>query len=297
MPRICTIACVAAGLLTSGCADSKWGFLRRNSAETAPAAANLQNPTAEQLVAYLDSNSRNIQSLWCQDVDMDIKMRQSFGIQGSLVCQKPQNFRMRAQALGKEAADIGSNSQEFWYWFSKGDPYLIHCSYEDLARGAQVPFPFRPEWVMEALGMGDYRSASGYRVQFKRDKIELIQDTTNAQGQQVQKITVFNRVRSRTQVTDHILRDAYGREICSAHIYEAQQVDGATVPKKIIFSWPAQDLKLTMRLDEVQLNRQFDRDQALALFNRPALTGVQSLDLGRRMLDGQPIQAAGGYAR
>jgi hypothetical protein len=288
--------CFGATLLLSGCADSKWGFLRKNN-DTGVSAVGLGNPTAEQLVAYLGNNSRNIQSLQCSDVDMDIKMKQSFGIQGWLVCQKPQNFRMRANAFGKEAADFGSNSQEFWYWISKGDPYLVHCSYEALANGANVPFPFRPEWVMEALGMGDYSSATGYRIQSKGSKIELIQDTTSARGERVQKITVFNRARSNTQVTDHILRDAYGREICSAHIFEAQQVGGATVPRKIVFSWPSQDLKLTMRMDDVQLNQQFDRERAQALFSRPVLTGVQGFDLGKRMLDGPPIQAASGYAR
>jgi hypothetical protein len=298
MRFVAAIACFGVALLAAGCADSKWGFLRKNNAEGSAAAANLGNPTAEQLVAYLNANSNNIQSIQCKDVDMNIRMkRQEVGIQGWMVCQKPQNFRMRASALGKDAADIGSNSQEFWYWISKGDPYLIHCSYQDLARGAEVPFPFRPEWVMEAMGMGDYSSAGGYRLQYRANKIDLIQDTTDARGQRVQKITVFNRERSRTQVTDHILRDAHGREICSAHIDDAQVIGAAAIPRRIAFSWPSQELKLVMKFDDAQVNLQFANEQSQALFNRPALAGVQSFDLGRRMMDGAPIQAASGYAR
>jgi hypothetical protein len=296
MRSLSVLACFGVALLLSACADSKWGFLRKNNNEAPSAAANLQNPTAVQLVAYLDGNSRRIQSLQCGDVDMDIKMKQSFGIQGWLACQKPRSFRMRARAIGNDEADIGSNTDEFWYWIARSQPpYLVHCSYQDLARGVEVPFPFRPEWVMEALGMGEYGSPDGYRIEPGPGVYKLVLDTTSPQGQPMRKITVFNSARARTQVTDHILQDVGGRTICSAHIDDVQVVDGAIVPKKIILSWPGQDLRLTMKLYDVKLNLPLDNNQAL--FNRPAITGVQSVDLGRRTLDSAPLQAAGGYSR
>src|SRR5207302_5337418 len=152
-------------------------------------------------------NASRIQSLWCPNLEMDIEQNhQGFHISGMLACQKPRYFRMRAEVLNRTEADIGSNNDEFWYWIKRGDPYLIHCSYQDLANGVRIPFPFQPDWVMEALGMSERDPAQAYEVNATDRSYQLIQNTRNAQRQPVRKVIVFSKQESpRVQVTDHIL--------------------------------------------------------------------------------------------
>ena len=65
---------------------------------------------------------------------------------------------------------------------------LIRISFtaraEDLRfKKVPLPFPFQPEWVMETLGRATYSANGQYRVEHRAYKIELIQDTTELQGQ------------------------------------------------------------------------------------------------------------------
>lgn len=288
--------CLAVALLSSGCADSKWSFLR--SRDTV--AVSKETPRADQLVSYLNANAQRLETLQCQDLDIDVRFKlQSYGVRGWMMCQQPRNFRMQADFLGKTGVDIGSNDREFWYWMAKNEPpYLVHCDYQDLARGVQLPFPFQPEWVMEALGMAQRDPSGDYKVTATRDTFQLVQQTRNSQGQPVRKITVFGRDPSRVQVRDHILQDSKGKDICSAHIVETQYVESAraVVPKKVVLSWPEQHLQLTMKLGDMTVNRAIDRNWAAELFTRPALKGVQSYDLVRGLDGGGQVRpATGGF--
>jgi hypothetical protein len=293
------VYCLLAALLLAGCSGSKWSFVR-NTGDNGRFSGEI--PSAAQLVEQMNQNAQRIVSLECPDLDMDVKQGiQQFGLRGKLVCAKPRNFRLVAEAIGKRQADIGSNDQEFWYWIAKAEPpYLIHCSHEELARGVPLPFPFQPEWVMEALGMSELDPTQPYRVvPVQRGNVELVRDAVS-QGQRVQKVTIFGRNGSYFYVRGHVLRDMNNREMCAAHILDIQNINGALVPRKIVLAYPAErmELKMTLYADsrEIALNKQFDREQMAWLFTRPVLTGVQSYDLARRSLDASPgqLRPAGG---
>jgi hypothetical protein len=281
-------------LILAGCADTKWNFLRNRN--DAPPAVAGQAPTAAQLVDYLNQNSQRIQSIQCTEMDLDCKADgQPFGLRAHMCCERPKSFRLNAEVLGKPAVDMGSNNQEFWYWISKAEPpYLVHCSYQDLAQGGvRMPFPFQPEWVLAALGMGEYGPAEQYQVRQRSAYLDLIQETVNSQNQRVRKVTVFNRSRSPVQVQAYLLQDANGKEICSAYIQEVQNVGGAMLPRRIKLIWPEARLQLTMKLEDVTINQ----PRALPeLYVRPVLANVQTYDL-KRGLDGATTQLrqAGGY--
>jgi hypothetical protein len=285
-------------LLLAGCVDSKWAFLRRQ--ETPQVYAN--GPTAEQLVAYLNRNAEQITSLQCMHVDLDCKYRfQQFHVAARMVCEKPRNFRLVAQALGNTEADIGSNRDEFWLWLRRNEPpYLLHCSYQALDQGGvQLPFPVQPDWVMEALGMATYPADGRYQVNQNRRNglLELVQDGMN-QGRQVKRVTVFdNRPDARVHVKGHILRDEHGHDICAAHVRDVEMVGGVVVPRKIDLVYPSERLEMRFTLftdaSDVVLNRPVDADQAQALFSRPNLRGVQTYDLGATA--SSQVSPAGGY--
>jgi len=247
-------------------------------------------PTKEQLVSYLNDNAQRIQTIDCRrNMELDVKqrLRPNFGLSGFLVCQKPRNFRLQAQFGGNTEVDMGSNQNEFWYWIKRADPpYLVHCSYDDLAHGTRLPFPFQPEWIMEALGMADH-DASRMTLTVKPATLELVENGVGAQGQPVRKVIVLNRASAspaRPQVSAYLLLDGNGKEICAARIVDARYdaPSGAVVPQRIVIEWPAENnTELTLKLYGMQVNSSIAPNQAVAMFNRPQLPGVQSVDLAR----------------
>lgn len=273
----------SCALWTTAC--NSWPHVRDQEARPG-GLATTATPKAADLVAYVNTNASRIQSLECRDVDLDCSQRlQSFGLRGPLACQKPHNFRMNAKVGGSVEVDLGSNDQEFWYWVRRGEPpYLFHCSHEDFAKGsARMPFPFQPDWIMEALGMSELDPKKDYKVAAHPGRFELIENATSPQGHPVRKVIVFNRAPSSTQVSAYLLQDAKGNEICSAHITETQvdRGSGAIIPRRIQLSWPAESVKLKMKLDDVLVNQNIDANRQAKLFARPAMRDVQTYDLAR----------------
>jgi hypothetical protein len=198
---------------------------------------------------------------------------------------------MVARVGGQPMVDLGSNNQEFWYWISKNDPpYLFHCAHQDYAQArARMPFPFQPDWIVEALGMLEYDPSRNYQVVTKPTTLELIENATSPQGQQVRKVTVFNRAQNSVQVTAHLLQDATGKDICAAYITEVQQ-DRATLaiyPRKVELVWPAEHIKLKMKLDDVTVNGGLDDSRVGLLFTRPQMPSIRGFNLASGHLDGQ----------
>ncbi len=293
---------MAALLALAGCNlfDSKWGMMR-----TAQPAIPTEKPTRAQLVDYLNRNAQQIRALQSAEVDLDCKYQlQSVGLRGRLDCQKPHNFRLTANVIGNRAVDIGSNEQEFWFWISKAEPpHLYHCSYADFQRGVRLPFPFQPEWIMEALGMAEYGPESKYQLEVKATTLELVEDTVTPQRQKVRKVIVFQRAQSPVQVPRYEIQDANRKVICSAQISEVQpfqvpQLGQVSVPKRVQLSWPAERMEMKLVLHDLVLNPQFDGRMAGLLFTRPVLKDVQSFDLARGLNPtGGAVRRAGGFTQ
>lgn len=290
---------MGAVLLLAGCSStSRWGSLGR---QPQPSPTPPPVPTAAALVDYLNRTTGQLQSLEVMDLDLDVKQRlQAFGLRGQLVCQRPKNFRMSAKVMGSQEVDVGSNEKEFWYWIKRAEPpYQFYCSHEDFSRGhVQVALPFQPDWVMQALGMADFGPPERYQVVEQPQRIDLVERVRNPQGHWVKKVIGFSRNPNGVQVPLFQLTDDSGKEICSAHILEAQMdaATGCVYPRRLKLVWPAEKIELTLRLDEVTVNRPIPQERAAILFSRPNLQNVQPYNLARgRDTPTGNIRRTGGY--
>ncbi|GIW80450.1 MAG: hypothetical protein KatS3mg105_2257 [Gemmatales bacterium] len=291
---------VALGVaFLSGCHN--WSNLRGRSPLAPAPAVSAAVPTSSQLVRYLNDNAKRMQTLEVRELQMDATQKlRSIGMSGQMVAQKPNNFRLVARVGGTTVCDLGSNQQEFWYWLSKADPpYLFHCSHQDFARvpPERMPFPFQPEWVIEALGMAELDPNGNYEVITNPRTIELVERTKTPQGLPVRKKTVFNRADSAVQVVAHLLEDQNGKTICAAYVREVQHdpATGAVVPRRVELVWPEQSIKLKLKLNEVSVNRPMSPERSARLFARPQLRDVRTYDLAGGI--GQPtgLRPVGGY--
>jgi hypothetical protein len=261
-------------------------------------------PTAAELVSILNENAHKVQSVQCRDVDLDCTADgQSVGLRAIVFCQKPRNFRMSAKVMGNVAADMGSNDREFWYWISRAEPpYLYHCSYADFSRGlARLPFPFQPDWIIEAMGIAEFDPNKQYEVAANGQNIDLLENTLSPQGQPVRKITRLTRSpNGQLMVSSHMLQSAKGDPLCAAYISEVHRdpATGVLLPRRVLLDWPAEKMRMKMRLDDVVVNPPMlapDRTPS-ELFVRPNWGTIQSYDLARGPdAQGGPLRAAGGY--
>ena len=244
-------------------------------------------PSAESLVEYLNDNARRIQSLRCTDVDITATQKlQSFGLRAKMMTMKQRNFLLTASTLGSPVVDLGSNDNEFWFWFSKApDPYQFYCSHKDFEEGkvTRFPFPFQPDWIMEALGMGPYGPASKYTVERDAKTVKLVEKLRTPQGQTVRKIIVFNNrpvQAPNPQIQSYVLLDdATGKELFIAQIQDVtlDPATGALVPRRLEFRVPSESARLSIVFNGMTVNPQLDP----ASFQRQQLQGVQSFDLAR----------------
>jgi hypothetical protein len=272
---------VAIGISLLGCNHTP---IIRDNPKQLP--ANDKQPDVASLVNYLNLNAQRVQTVRAK-IDMDCKAgAQSIALGGNMACQKPRDFRLKANVLGQPAVDLGSNEKEFWYWISKAEPpHVYHCSYTDLASGkVRVPFPFQPDMVVTALGVAEYDPKGTYEIKAYPKTLELVQDTISPTGEKVKKITVFNRMLAapgQPQVLAHILRDSKGGLICQAHVQRIQvdRTTGAVLPTKVMIEWPSQKITMKMDLSDVQVNA-IAKTDAARLFQRADLTH-STYDLAR----------------
>lgn len=307
MRSIIAIASLAALLFALGC---NFAPHRRDSVTSGGTVPANEMPTVDKLVKYMNENAKLIapsQALASQFVNViaDNQVR-SGGIDCKMICQAPRNLYFTGVLFSQPVVDVGSNSKEFWFWIKQNNPpYLFHCSYDDLAHGVKVPFPFQPDMVLNALGMAQYDPAKEYKMKIVDDNrgqhkfIELTELAHSPDNKPIQKITVFNFYPAQLphpQVVAHIVKDEQGKIICAANIHSAQRVgaNGPIIPKMIDFNWPDQKLKMSMRIENPSLMA-MPAEKAATIFTRRNLN-IPSVDLATGTMDGARVEQTGGAA-
>jgi hypothetical protein len=251
-----------------------------------------------QAIHALNVNAARCNALECADLEIECKQAgQTITPMGRMVCQKPRNFYLQGKVAGNPVVQMGSNSEEFWYWIrpqnEKAPPYLFHCSWDNYQRGMirGMKLPFQPDWLMEVLGMGTFdEDPKHVKVTTKDNVIEIEQQTTSPTGEAITKLTVIDRKNWKGDtpcVKEHQLLDKSGKLICSATVLETQ-VDPSTravYPMRVEVKWPAEQLEMRFTLRDAKVLKDIGQDRSQALFSRKQWNG-ETFDLARGQPDG-----------
>ena len=301
-----SMATCPLAVATVGCAT--FGPTRKPTGTVAAPELIEKAPNPADVVAFLNNNAARVNSIESNDVDIDLKVgNQPFGVSGHLHCQKPRNFRLVAKTVGKEVADIGSNSREFWSW-NGDEKVLYYCSYDALAQGnVALPFPVQPEWVLEVLGMATLNPAGNFSVpEFNARQpgrtFDLVERTTGPGGQPVTKVTVFNNwnATGRTpQVAGHRLYDSQRRLLCEARILSVHPDQRAPHEIELLFPavGPNPAMTMKLKLDKLRVNGvEADVARNPKLYQRPSRS--PAYDLARGLPAGPTgLQRTSGWGR
>ena len=222
-----------------------------------------ENVSKQQLVAHLNHNRQQLRSWRSTDVSIQAVGAGPMRLGASLAVESPRRFRLIAKSLRGVEADLGSNQDRFWYWMrADGTPYIFtaHHRDTDLVQ-RQLEIPFQPEWLMEALGVVplDTSRAQLLREESSSDRIQLISNQVT-DGRVVQRVMVVDLVLG--QVVEHALFDQQSQLICSARMSDFRRPTGdesgtSRLPHRIELNWPRAEMKLTMKMGEIEANPEF----------------------------------------
>ncbi len=286
--RALTLAGLGSLSLATGC---EW-FRNSLQNESAPTGGVFTPHTAPQLVGYLNDQAERISNVQYKSLSVNAQLggdRQSFNT-CSMVCEKPRNFSLSVGIMIRpNAGEVGSNDSEMWLYQSLPQENFYYCSHADLEQGkVSLPFPFDPDWVMQALGMARYDPALAYTVEADRAKgVETLSwATTAAQGQPVRRKVVFSGYPARgdkPQVTAHTISDASDKLIATASIKSVHRhptpepgagadKQSVAVPTHVVLDWPSQKMRLELRMSETVVNQPIDENRRRLLFNKPRKT-------------------------
>jgi hypothetical protein len=208
-------------------------------------------------------------------------------MRASLVVEAPRNLRLRVAhpVTGGEAVDLGSNDEKFWVWIKESPQQnVITCSHDHVAAAAKVcplPLPFRPDWLMEVLGVTPI-SGSGYEVRRTNAKspiVELVSVQRTPDQQPIRRIVKIDTVHG--VVLEHRVETLEGTKIAKAVLFRHYR-DPSTrliLPRQINIDWPidGQPLALSLEFNAIDFNTQ---PESVAMWTPPQMADYPELDIG-----------------
>jgi len=242
------------------------------------------NSKAETVVDHLNANTAKIPSWRSDSVSIRGKRSADMGmaINAQLAIEAPRNFRLVAKSPLTEEVDLGSNSDQFWYWIRQAEQKHVFVAYhdEESVEARRIPIPFDPDWIMEAFGVKPI-DASQVTVEPgppNSNTLRLISYRMSPSGEQVRKETLVDACRG--VVREHILYDAQGRLIATAKLsgHVRDRNTQAVIPTRVDLDWPKANFGLAMSLGNIEINPQ---TLPTSLWKVPEKKGYPVYDLNR----------------
>lgn len=268
------------GLGLAGCSSVPF----RDTAATQPRGSLQDQELADRFIAHWNQNAKQINSVVCQTVDVSGQSEgQSYTLDARLAYQEPSNFRLTGTFLGKHEADLGSNTDEVWFWMARAQPPAVYfCKRQDLPR-VSLPMPFHPDDLIQILGSVPLDPE---RFRFERgfeQYVTMVSAETAPSGDPVVKRVVIDRSSGRAAAFE--VWDLYGdkqRKLAEARILDYyEDPSGVFIPRKVQLRLPdaRTDLTIAMRPRSIEIN-QIDDRWAANLFSRGNYVNSQVVDLG-----------------
>ena len=305
--RLCLVLISCWGVLvSSGCFSMRiWRHRGRQLSKADPPL--LSTATSDEILARVNLNAYSeyspdgLKSYRCDDVRVRMQGVPAV-MRASIVVEAPRNLRLRVShpLSGGEAVDIGSNEEEFWFWAKDSKPEnVLVCSHDKIAIASQVtslPLPFRPDWLMEVLGVVPI-SGTGYEVRRtdrKNPIVELVSEQRTPDQQVVRRIIKVNMIYG--VVMEHRVESTTGVLIAKALLLDhfPDPKTRLTLPRLITIDWPAagQQLSLSLEFQTVDFNSPAESE---AMWQSPQVPGYPEFNLGDYAIQ-QLGQTAAGLA-
>lgn len=283
--RVARVAFAGAAIVASlGLAGCRWWPLRQQSG----IPVYTESLTKEGLVASLNRNIEPIAAWRCTDARVKTPGIMGVEVGAHIAVERPRNFRMKATALGKGVADLGSNDERFWFWFDgHPDRRTFTARHEDTEYAQRVlQIPFEPDWLLEVLGVVPLNPDDFEMIGDAQDTgtVSLVSERKTAGGRIVRRVVLVD-TRHRV-ITAHALFDATNaaRPMAKATLtnHRRDPQTGLVLPYRIDLDWPQAKLSMTLTLNHVEINPQNLPEPMWAM---PAITGYPAYEIASPVPD------------
>jgi len=212
------------------------------------------NPTKEQVVRHVNARARRLTAWRSNDVSITTRGPNGIPVHLSAVIavQRPRNFRLVASAMMGYEADFGSNADRIWFWMRRADPkglYTVQHANLDRIEG-RMPIPFRPDWLMEALGVIplDEQAVEMLPREPGSSLLQLVSREATASGKVAHRVIVVDACHG--HIVSQSLQNESGQVVASASFsdYARHTPSGLKMPHRIELTWPQTKTTMTLRI-------------------------------------------------
>jgi hypothetical protein len=280
----------------AGCRTASTGSLAHNRP---PQVRPQSGFDLEAFVTEHNQNASRIRSMEARP-SIVVKMSQpgkrsrEGKVDGKLALERPRNFKLELSHVRSTIADIGSNDERFWFWFSnENDKSVYVCDYADLG-STSLAVTYQPDWIAEALGLKEIHPDEAAQVKVtpaaQPGKTALSFPVTRTGGQAYSRLMIVDDVTHKVNEFRVFAPDGK-TVIAQANIakYRDLPLAGNTdpaaasesscyVPENIVLEWKREHLALDVVLRDVKVN-QFDPARRTALFVEPAPDGYAKVNV------------------
>lgn len=241
--------------LLSGCVGGRnWQPFPETSTPVLPPDA-----TTDQVVAHLNANISKCTGWRCTNVSVSSNQF-PLKVGAMMAVESPRRFRMLVSALQIDVADLGSNDERMWIWMRPPPDqpsYIYTCSHSDLDVAQQrTSLPFRPDWLMDVLGVMPIDPASVEMTTSPGDtgQFLLTSQEQTLEGTSVVRIMTVDAQRG--VVVNHALWDTQGQLIAQAALSEhgRDEKTGVVLPHRIELSYPKAEATMTLNIGAIEVN-------------------------------------------
>lgn len=274
------VSAALLSLLLPGCAGLR-GNRANNPFGPKVACVLPKDPTVSQVVEHVNRNVAKVQS-WRSN---SVKIRaQSVPVplSGNLVVEGNRRLRLEVTSALNKEVDLGSNDELLWLWMKpRGDmPHAVYyAAHEnmDVAR-QQLPLPFEPEWLMEALGVAALSAENTtLETQPGVGTLRLVSYPELPDRTRIKKEIVVHGCHG--YVMEHNIYDAYDQPVIHVVLqdYQLDKATGATLPHHVRLHWPQTEMSLTMDIPQIEVN---PPSISPLVWQMPHMPGTTMVNLG-----------------
>jgi len=251
--QLAGLLCMLGIISQSGCMLNKW-ILNRTSL-TAPAPVLSNEATVEEVVDHLNNERARVMGWSSSEVKIAVRGEGIVPrLNATISVESPRRLRLMATSLRGTEVDFGSNDDRFWFWSRQSEPsFVLTGSHESLRHQQQMPIPFPPEWLMEALGVVPI-APEGLRLeQDSKPGLARLISEAELQGHPVQRVMLVDLAQG--QIIEHALFDANRNLIVKATMSGFKPTEsGAVMPHQIELFLPETKTELALSIKQIDVN-------------------------------------------
>ena len=270
---------VALLFASTGCESTKNLFKPKNSKAPSilPATTEL---TLEQILTAINRNGMAIRNMTTEDATLKVP-DMLIPLRSSITFERPKRLRIRGgiTSLSGQEFDFGSNDTLFWFWVRRDSKETWYCRHDQfVVSPVRHVIPIEPDWILEALGIIEFRADEQHEGPFPvdGDKIQIVTRRQTSTGLFTKKTTIDAK-------TGWILRqEMYSPQnvltalaVSSDHRYD--KATGVLYAKRVEVQCQGTEGSLTIDLGNPTFNS--PTPLSSGLFVMPTFDGYRLVDL------------------